>query len=178
MIIKIFCRVIPFGIFLTLVLFLFMGLKHDPRQLPSTLINKPLPAFDLLTDSKTHFTNQQLLGHVSLLTVWASGCENCRAEHPILMDLARDKTVALYGIDYKDNQDEAQRWLQNYGNPYLQLGFDEDGKTSIDLGVYGTPETFVIDKEGIVRYKLIGQLTSNILHEQILPLIAKLNGVT
>lgn len=180
MIIKLICRAIPFGIFLTLVLFLYVGLKQDPRQIPSTLLNKPFPAFDLptLQDPQIRFRKQELMGHISLLTIWSSKCETCNVEHPLLMDLAHNKKFILYGINYKDDQKEAEQWLKQYGNPYQQVGFDSDGKTSIDLGVMSTPETFVIDQQGITRFKLVGELTPEIVQSKLLPLIAKLNLAT
>jgi cytochrome c biogenesis protein CcmG, thiol:disulfide interchange protein DsbE len=173
------CRfniLIPLLIFIVLFLFLWRGLYLDPRHLPSTFINKPAPNFSLpeLNNSQQSFTKQNLLGHVSLLHVWASWCATCQEEQPFLMDLARIQSVPIYAIDYKDEQNAARQWLYERGNPYRLVGFDMDGKVGINWGVYGTPETFVIDKNGVIRYKVIGALTPNIWQNEVAPLINKL----
>jgi cytochrome c biogenesis protein CcmG/thiol:disulfide interchange protein DsbE len=169
---------IPLAVFIILVILLWRGLTLDPRQVPSALLNKPAPEFDLanLTAPPERFTNQALLGHVSLLNVWATWCVTCRAEHPFLMDLARTKSIVIYGLDYKDNKATAKQWLAKYGNPYQLIGADQLGKVAINWGVYGTPETFIIDGRGIIRYKIIGALTPVIWQEQVAPLIHKLNA--
>ncbi len=166
----------PLVIFIVLAVFLWRGLSLDPRQLPSPLINKPVPTFKLITleDAQQNFSNKNLLGHVSLVNVWATWCITCQVEHPILMDIAHASPIPIYAIDYKDDRATALKWLQSHGNPYKMVGFDGDGKVSINWGVYGTPETFVVDKKGIIRYKLIGVLTPEVWQHEILPLIDKL----
>lgn len=169
---------IPLGLFAVIFIFLWRGLSIDPHTIPSPLMNQPVPQFALLnlTNEKIPFTTNNLRGQVSLVNVWATWCLTCRAEQPLLMDLARSHTVAIYGIDYKDDLTQAQQWLTQYGNPYRMLGFDADGKTSINLGVYGTPETFLVDKNGVIRYKLIGQLTPVVWQKQIMPMVKQLQN--
>jgi len=168
----------PIIIFLILLLFLWRGLHLDPRQLPSVLLNKPIPTFDLPTveNANVHLSNKDFSGKVSLLNVWATWCLNCRAEHAFLMDLVRQQAVTIYGLAYKDDTKDVQSWLQNYGNPYQKTAVDSDGKIAIDLGVYGTPETFVIDKQGIIRYKIVGALTTKIWRSKVLPLVVSLQS--
>jgi cytochrome c biogenesis protein CcmG/thiol:disulfide interchange protein DsbE len=167
---------IPFAIFLLLILFLWRGLQLDPRLLPSPLLNKPAPDFQLpdLENPKLYLSKKNLLGHVSLVNVWASWCETCQQEQAFLMTLALAHQIPIYAIDYKDNAVTAKQWLKHYGDPYRRIGFDADGKVGIDWGVYGTPETFVIDKTGVIRYKVVGALTPQIWRKEVLPLIAKL----
>ncbi|RMD71764.1 MAG: DsbE family thiol:disulfide interchange protein, partial [Gammaproteobacteria bacterium] len=117
---------------------------------------------------------EDLFGQVSLVNVWASWCVSCRAEHPLLVALSKTGRVAIYGIDYKDKREDALRWLELYGDPYVASAFDEDGRVAIEWGVYGTPETFVVDKGGIIRYKHVGPLTEAVIKEEILPLIEEL----
>lgn len=168
---------IPLFIFLALSWFLWKGLSIDPQKLPSALIGKKVPPFDLplLEDSRLHLTEKALQGRVSLLNVWASWCEACRLEHPYLMDIARLQQVAVYGIDYKDDVAAARHWLQQYGSPYQAVGFDVDGKVGINLGVYGTPETFLIDRHGVIRYKVVGPLMPDVWRK-IYPLIVQLQS--
>jgi len=167
---------LPLAVFLLLAVFLWRGLQLDPHKIPSTLINKPVPKFDLpdiMVPGKS-FTQQQLLGEISLVNVWATWCTACQQEHPILLDIARDSKVKLYAIDYKDELTEAKNWLAQYGNPFLAIGFDATGQTAIDWGVYGTPETFLIDSQGIIRYKHVGPLTKQVWQHTLLPIINKL----
>ena len=166
---------LPLGIFLILAGFLYIGLNLDPRDIGSTRIDKPAPTFSLpqVIDSKKTLSNQDFIGKVSLLNVWASWCNTCRYEHPLLMQLAQYK-INIYGLDYKDTLEEARKLLNRDGNPYISSGFDEKGAVGIEWGVTGTPETFVIDKKGIVRYKHTGQLTSKIMKQKILPMIQTL----
>ena len=173
-------KFVPLLIFITLVVFLGIGLTRDPHLVPSPLINKPVPEFSLprLTDKDQQLTSSDLRGQVSLLNVWASWCVSCRAEHPVLLDLAKKNVVTLYGLNYKDNREDALRWLEFYGNPYVESAHDLDGKVGIDFGVYGVPETFVVDKQGIIRYKQIGPITEDILDKTILPLINRLERST
>ena len=167
---------IPLAIFVVLMAFLYIGLYRDPREVPSPLIDKPAPAFALsqLHDPERKLTNTDLKGKVWLLNVWASWCASCREEHPLLMQLAAANEVPIYGLDYKDKPDAGRAWLAQNGNPYTASAVDLDGRVGIDYGVYGVPETFLIDKQGIVRYKQIGPLTVDSLQRKILPLIKDL----
>lgn len=169
---------VPLGIFLVLVIFLGVGLGLNPRQVPSPLIDRPAPAFDLpqLHATDKRISPEALRGQVWLLNVWASWCVSCRQEHPVLVDLAKSGVVPIYGLNYKDQREEALRWLQQWGDPYKLSIMDPKGMTGIDYGVYGVPETYVIDKTGIIRYKQIGPLTPEILRDTILPLVKKLNA--
>lgn len=167
---------VPLFIFFILAVFLWRGLRLDPHKIPSTLINQPAPEFNLpdVMSPNANFTKQQLLGHVSLVNVWATWCTACQQEHPILMDIARTNKVVLYAIDYKDDRLSAEQWLKQYGNPYQAIGFDGQGKAAIDWGVYGTPETFLVDPQGVIRYKQVGPLTKQVWENTILPLINQL----
>ena len=166
-----------FVVFGLLVMLLWAGLGLNPRELPSPLVGRPAPAFELpeLLDAKRSFQNETLRGQATLLNVWASWCGSCRAEHSLLMELARDG-VPLYAINYKDTRADALGYLGQGGNPYRAIGFDEAGQVGIDWGVYGTPETFVIGPDGVVRYKHVGPLSRQVLTEKILPLMKSLNG--
>lgn len=167
---------LPLGVFLVLVVFLFVGLGLNPREVPSPLIGKPAPAFRLtqLHEPNKTLSRQDLLGKVWLLNVWASWCVSCREEHPLLVEFSKSGTVPIYGLDYKDKREDALAWLQQLGNPYVMSVADLDGRVGIDYGVYGVPETFVIDKSGIIRYKQIGPVTPEALQKKILPLVKEL----
>jgi cytochrome c biogenesis protein CcmG/thiol:disulfide interchange protein DsbE len=168
---------LPIGLFLALVCTLALGLKRDPQApLPSPLVGKPVPAFQLtqLTDAQKQFGPQDLKGQVWLLNVWASWCVSCRQEHPLIQDLARKGTLPIVGLNYQDQREPGQRWLETHGNPYQFTAFDADGKVGMDLGVYGLPETFVIDKQGRIRYKHTGPVTAEVLKTKLLPLIKEL----
>lgn len=167
---------IPFLIFAGLTIFFWQGLNMNPQILPSTLLNKPAPGFNLPTlNSPQEFVNQKIFqGHVSLFNVFASWCSSCAAEHPFLVDLAQRQHVLIYGLDYKDDRETALSYLQKYADPYQQVLFDSSGNVAIDWGVYGTPETFVIDSHGIIRYKQVGIITDEIWQTKILPVIKKL----
>jgi cytochrome c biogenesis protein CcmG/thiol:disulfide interchange protein DsbE len=167
---------IPLFIFTIVVLFLWRGLHQDPRELPSTLIGKPMPVFALsrLDQPGQQLTQQDFLGHVSLLNVWATWCAACQMEHPVLMDIANSHTVMLYGLNYKDQQTKAQQWLQQYGDPYQAVAYDPQGELGLNLGVYGTPETFLLDKQGIIRYRYIGPLDTAAWQNELLPRIQRL----
>ena len=171
-------RFLPVIVFAVLVAFLGIGLKLDPREVPSPLVNKAAPSFSLplLAQPSNKLTPQDLRGKVWLLNVWASWCVSCRVEHPLLVELAKTGTVSIYGLNYKDKRDDAMRWLRERGDPYLQSISDTDGRVGIDYGVYGVPETFVIDREGVIRYKQIGPLTPESLRDTILPLVRKLGA--
>ena len=168
--------ILPLVIFLVLAGFLFKGLHLDPREVPSPLIDKPAPAFTLpqLHDPKKQFSPQDMKGKVWLLNVWASWCVSCKEEHPLLVALSEQKIVPIYGLDYKDKRADAEAVLRNGGDPYTLTAFDADGRVGIDYGVYGVPETYVIDKQGIIRYKQIGPVTSQNLRDTLLPLVARL----
>jgi len=163
---------IPLAVFLLLVGFLAVGLNRDPREVPSPLIGKAAPSFDLplLSQPDKRFAPGDMRGKVWLLNVWASWCVSCRDEHPVLVDLSKKAVLPILGLNYKDRNDEAQRWLQQFGNPYQLSVVDADGRIGIDYGVYGVPETYLIDGEGVIRYKQIGPLTPAILEQKVLPL--------
>lgn len=168
----------PFVVFVVLAVFLYIGLGLNPHEVPSPLINKPAPAFTLpqLHDTSKRFSSQDMKGQVWLLNVWASWCVSCREEHPVLMSLARQNIVPIYGLDYKDKNADGEAWLRNGGDPYTLVATDADGRVGIDYGVYGVPETYIIDKQGVIRYKQIGAVTHQSLQEKILPLIAELQA--
>jgi cytochrome c biogenesis protein CcmG, thiol:disulfide interchange protein DsbE len=170
--------VIPLAVFILLAAFLAVGLTHDPHEVPSPFIGKPAPGFSLeqLQDGKLAFTPDDMKGKVWMLNVWASWCVSCRAEHPLLVEMSRLKTVPIVGLNYKDKRDEGLRWLARFGNPYALSAYDVDGKVGIDYGVYGVPETFVIDKQGVIRYKQIGPITPEALERTILPLLKSLDA--
>jgi cytochrome c biogenesis protein CcmG, thiol:disulfide interchange protein DsbE len=168
----------PLVIFLVLAGFLYVGLHLNPREVPSPLINKPAPAFDLpqLQDPSKRFSAQQMKGQVWLLNVWSSWCVSCREEHPLLVEMSRKNMVPIYGLDYKDKPEDAEAWLARGGNPYILSVSDSDGRVGIDYGVYGVPETYLIDKQGVIRYKQIGPITPQALTDQILPMVAELRN--
>ena len=169
-------HLIPLTLFAVLVAFLGIGLGLNPRELPSPLIGKPAPAFELaqLHEQGKLLGKQDLLGQVWLLNVWASWCVSCREEHPVLVELSKSNVVPIYGLNYKDRRDEALAWLKQFGDPYTSSVTDTDGRVGIDYGVYGVPETFVIDKAGLIRYKQIGPVTPQALKDKILPLVKQL----
>ncbi len=169
---------VPLAIFAALCVFLAIGLTKDPRKVPSPFIDKPAPAFSLarLHEPEAKFSPEEMKGKVWLLNVWASWCVSCRVEHPVLNDMSRRGIVPIVGLNYKDARADATKWLGQHGNPYLLSVWDFDGKVGIDYGVYGAPETFVIDKQGIIRYKHIGPITPQDLEKTLLPLLAKLNA--
>jgi cytochrome c biogenesis protein CcmG/thiol:disulfide interchange protein DsbE len=169
---------LPFGIFLVLAVFLAIGLNLNPREVPSPLIDKPAPAFQLpqLHEAGRTLAPQDMKGKVWIFNVWASWCVACLEEHPLLVELSELNLVPIVGLNYKDNRADALQWLQKRGDPYTLSAQDADGRVGIDYGVYGVPETYVIDKEGVIRYKRIGPVTPKILDEQILPLVKRLQG--
>jgi len=162
----------PLAIFILLVGFLAVGLKLDPREVPSPLVGKPAPAFELpvLHQPDKRFVPGDMRGKVWLLNVWASWCVSCREEHPVLMELSKRGVMPILGLNYKDKGDDATAWLKQFGNPYELSVVDADGRIGIDYGVYGVPETYLIDAEGVIRYKQIGPLTMAILEQKVLPL--------
>ena len=165
----------PLALFVVLVGFLAVGLKRDPSLVPSPLVGKAAPAFDLpRLQGEQRFAPKDLLGQVWVFNVWASWCVACREEHPVLVALAREKLVPLVGLNYKDQPGDALLWLQRQGDPYDLSAVDADGRVGIDYGVYGVPETYVIDKAGVIRFKQIGPVTREVLDEKIRPLLAEL----
>ena len=169
---------IPLAVFAALVGFFAVGLTRDPHEVPSPFIGKPAPAFKLarLHEGDQTFGPEEMRGKVWLLNVWASWCVSCRVEHPLLVDMSKKQLVPIVGLDYKDKRDDGLQWLARHGDPYQLSAYDDEGKVGIDYGVYGVPETFVIDKQGIIRYKQIGPITQEALDKTILPLVRKLNG--
>ncbi len=169
---------LPLAGFAALALLLGVGLGLKPREVPSPFIGKPAPAFSL---PQLHQPQQQLApgdmqGQVWLLNVWASWCAPCREEHPLLVTAARERQVPIVGLNYKDDPRNAQEWLRKLGDPYVGIGVDASGRVGIDYGVYGVPETFVIDKAGVVRFKHIGPMTSEVWTRDVLPLVKRLQG--
>jgi cytochrome c biogenesis protein CcmG/thiol:disulfide interchange protein DsbE len=169
---------IPLGAFLALAIVLAVGLKLDPREVPSPLIDKPAPKFALarLDDAGKTVRLDDLKGKVFILNVWASWCVACREEHPVLLDFAKKRVVPVYGLNYKDTRPEASAWLARFGNPYDASFFDEDGRVGLDFGVYGVPETFIVDGNGVIRMKHIGPITPEVLANKIEPLLKKLDA--
>lgn len=169
--------ILPLLLFIVLVVFLYIGLSRDPREVPSPLIGKAAPLFNLaqVTQPQLNLTPAELKGQAWLLNVWASWCVSCRIEHPLLLRLAKEKTIPLYGLNWKDQTRDALAWLAQYGDPYIASAADQDGRVAIDYGVYGAPETFLIDRNGIIRYKHIGPLNEQVWREKMLPLIRELN---
>ncbi|MDH3690625.1 MAG: DsbE family thiol:disulfide interchange protein [Gammaproteobacteria bacterium] len=167
---------IPLALFLTIVVFLGIGLNKDPRLVPSPLIGKQAPDFSLpkLRDSGQPLTRDDLLGKVSLLNVWATWCVACRAEHGILLQIARDSGIPIYGLNYKDVRSDALQWLEQLGDPYVANAFDVDGRVGIDFGVYGVPETYVVDPQGVIAYKQIGPITPEVWKSEMLLVVEEL----
>ena len=170
--------VLPLAVFAVLAGFLFVGLGLNPREVPSPFIGKSAPAFQLaqLGRSDQTFSPAQMQGEVWLLNVWASWCAPCRLEHPLLVELAKNDVVPIIGINYKDKRDAALGWLAQLGDPYRLSVVDSDGRVAIDYGVYGVPETFIIDKQGVIRYKQIGPISEEVWREKMLPLVQQLRN--
>lgn len=168
----------PLILFIVMAVFLALGLNLNPRDIPSPLINQPAPDFSLpvLNQPKRILTKHALIGDVWLLNVWASWCGSCRLEHPIFNQLAKKKLVTIVGLNYKDDEKAAQQWLAQLGNPYAVSIMDQEGRTGIDYGVYGVPETFVIDKKGVVRYKHTGPVEVSDMQNILIPLIQQLKA--
>ena len=189
---------IPLGLFLVLVAFLAVGLKRNPQEIPSPLLGKPAPLFSLSTldAGGAKFGPQDMKGKVWMLNVWATWCAACRDEHPLLVAFSKANQLPIVGLNYKEVQaqdapagrqltpedklriarDRSAVWLQRLGDPYVVSVFDLDGRVGIDYGVYGVPETYIIDKEGVIRFKQVGAVTLETLQSQILPLVQKLNA--
>ena len=169
---------LPLAVFLVLAGFLAVGLNRDPHEIPSPLVDKPAPAFNLprVDDPMQMISTQDLRGQVWLLNVWASWCVACRQEHPLLVELARTGAIKVYGLNYKDKREDALGLLRKSGDPYVKSVSDTEGLVGIDYGVYGVPETFVIDKQGVIRYKQIGPITAEAMRDTLLPLVKKLEA--
>ena len=170
--------ILPFVLFVILAGFLYVGLGLDPHEVPSPLVGKAAPAFTLpqMDDPAKQFSSQDMKGQVWLLNVWASWCTACKEEHHVLMGLARQNIVPIYGIDYKDKREDGEAVLRASGNPYTLVVSDAEGRVGIEYGVYGVPETYVIDKQGVIRHKQIGEVTPKALSEKILPLVKELQA--
>lgn len=169
---------IPLTVFLVIGSLLFAGLGRDPDIVPSPLIGKQAPAFTLprLDDLESRVSREDLMGRPYLLNVWGSWCYACRLEHDVITRLAESGRVPVYGLNYKDRREDAQRWLDQFGDPYAFSLYDPEGRVSMDFGVYGAPETYLVDATGTIRYKHIGPLTEEIVAEQILPLLTDMEN--
>lgn len=170
--------ILPFVIFVIVAIFLFVGLGLNPREVPSPLVGKAAPAFTLpqLHEPDKQFSAQDMKGKVWLFNVWASWCGACETEHPLFMDLSRQNIVPILGMAYKDKPENSKMWLRRGGDPYTLTVSDAEGRVGIDYGVYGVPETYVIDKQGVIQYKHIGAVTEQDLREKILPLVKELQA--
>jgi cytochrome c biogenesis protein CcmG/thiol:disulfide interchange protein DsbE len=168
---------LPLLLFLGLVIFLAVGLRRDPHEIPSPLINKPAPAFKLnqLQDPTKTISAEEMRGKVWLLNFWGTWCVACRDEHPLLIQYSKTGAVPIFGVDYKDERAKALRMLEEEGNPYTVTASDPEGRLSIDYGVYGAPETFLIDKNGVIRFKQVGPITEEVWQKEILPRVRQLN---
>lgn len=169
--------VIPVVLFAILAIFLAVGLKRDPREIPSPLIGKPAPEFNLplLREPGQAFSPQAMRGRVWLLNVWASWCVPCLVEHPVLLQIARENRLPIVGFNYKDEPANATAWLGKHGDPFATIVADRNGRTALDYGVYGVPETFLIDREGRIRFKHVGPLTPEVVSGKLMPLFAELS---
>ena len=169
-------RVWVVGVFLALVVLLAVGLRLKPQEVPSPLIGKPAPAFELplLHAPDKTFSQKEMLGSVWILNVWASWCPPCLVEHPIVSELARSGIAPVVGLNYKDAREDALPWLKRNGDPFKFTVYDAAGRIAIDYGVYGVPETYVIDRKGVIRYKHIGPLTPEVAEKKLVPLVQEL----
>lgn len=168
----------PIATFAVIFVFLGVGLTLNPREIPSPLIGKPIPEFRLeaVKGRTLGLASADLRGEVSVVNVFASWCRECREEHPLWMELARQRAFPIHGLNYKDRPDDAAGWLAELGDPYTRTGADLDGRAGIEWGVYGVPETFVIDKRGVIRHKVIGAITRKSVDQKLLPLIRELQA--
>ena len=169
---------LPVILFFVLCGFLFIGLYKDPSKVDSPLIGKSVPEFSLPRLEKPNdlISDKEFLGKVSILNVWGTWCFACKQEHPVLLDLAKRNVAPIYGLNYKDDSEQAKMYLRDFGNPFVSNAVDKTGRVAIDWGVYGAPETFIMDKKGIIRHKHIGPLTIEIVEGEILPLIQNLKN--
>jgi cytochrome c biogenesis protein CcmG/thiol:disulfide interchange protein DsbE len=163
--------------FAVLVVFLAVGLNRNPRDVPSPLVGKPAPDFKVpqLGDPTKTFSPADMKGKVWLFNVWASWCVSCRQEHPVLVAFAKQGGVPIIGLNYKDQPADGKKWLVDFGDPYQLSAYDGDGRVGINYGVYGVPETYIIDKQGVIRMKHTGPITATSLKDEILPLVAELS---
>jgi cytochrome c biogenesis protein CcmG, thiol:disulfide interchange protein DsbE len=170
---------IPLALFLGLasVFFVVLLRGRDPHEVPSPLINKAAPAFQLpqLDEPARTFSVESMRGKVWVLNFWGTWCIACRDEHPLLVEFSKSGELPIFGVDYKDNREAARQWLNELGNPYALVAFDVEGRTSIDYGVYGAPESYLIDKNGVIRFKQIGPITREVWNNKILPMARELN---
>lgn len=169
---------IPLTLFLALGLAFTIGLNKDPKALPTQMIDRPFPSFemtDLFDPEKTH-TEADMMGQVTLVNIFGSWCAACVVEHPVLMRIAKQETITLVGVDWRDQRNKAQDWLARYGNPYAKVIFDESSQLAIDLGVTGAPESFIVDKAGRIRHKHVGIITPEIWQDSLRPLIETLEA--
>lgn len=168
----------PLAVFVFLVGVFIVGLQKDPQEIPSALLDKPAPAFNLpqLHQSNMVFSPEQMKGKVWILNVWASWCASCRSENPLFIEITRKGEVPIIGLNYKDQPEDAKNWLRQFGNPYVLSVSDMVGDTGIDYGVYGVPESFLIDKQGVIRYKHIGPVSPDAWETIIKPKIKELQG--
>ena len=168
---------IPLGLFLVLVVFLAIGLGRDPREVPSPLINKAAPTFRLpqLQDPSKTLSAEDMRGKFWVLNVWASWCVSCRDEHPLLLEYAKAGAVPIYGLNWKDRREDALAWLDELGDPYVVNAADLEGRVAIDYGVYGAPETYLIDQGGVIRHKHVGPVTREVWKDEFMPLVQQLN---
>jgi len=166
------------GVFVALVLLLAVGLRLNPREVPSPLIGRPAPAFELplLMEPGKKFSEKTMLGRVWILNVWASWCPPCLVEHPVVTQVSRSGMAPVIGLNYKDKPEDALPWLKRNGDPYQLIAFDGSGRIGIDYGVYGVPETYIIDRQGVIRYKHIGPITADVVKKDMEPLVRKLNA--
>lgn len=169
---------LPLLIFLGLSIYFAIGLGQDPKEIPSALIDKPVPQFDLppLLSDRPGLVTGNFGGEVVVVNVFASWCIPCRAEHPLITRLAEEESIPVFGLNWKDRKEAATAWLAELGNPYARVGHDLDGRAGIEWGVYGVPETYVIDKQGRIRLKQVGPLFPDLLNEKILPVIRELQA--
>jgi cytochrome c biogenesis protein CcmG, thiol:disulfide interchange protein DsbE len=167
-----------FGIFAALIALLAIGLRLNPREVPSPLIGKAAPAFELplLHQPDKRFSQKDMLGKVWIMNVWASWCPPCLVEHPVVTQLSRSGVAPVVGLNYKDARDEALSWLKRNGDPFQVVAADGDGRIGMDYGVYGVPETYVIDRRGVIRFKYIGPLNADVVQNKVLPLVKELSA--
>jgi cytochrome c biogenesis protein CcmG, thiol:disulfide interchange protein DsbE len=169
---------LPLAAFAAVAIWFAVGLTRDPAKLPSALLDRPMPEFALPALPGTHLPplhSADLKGKVALINVFASWCIPCRVEHPLLMTMSRDPAIVVYGISYKDRAEDSVKFLQDLGNPYAAIGHDLDGRVGIEWGVYGVPETFIVDRDGRIRHKHVGPITPQVLQDTIRPMIAQLS---
>ena len=169
---------LPLAIFIAIAVFLYQGLGRDPREIPSPLIGKPAPPFTLpvLSDLSKTWSPAQMQGQVWLLNVWGSWCAACQIEHPVMLDIAKSKLLPIVGLAWKDMPENSKAWLAKLGDPYAPTVMDFSGKVAIDYGVYGAPESFLIDKQGVIRFKHVGPLSPELLANKIRPLVQSLSA--